>query len=101
MGLDLAKKYGADLTVAHATQIPYVFPLDMAVGSSDRLLKQAEAMGTEKGVHVTTRTFQSRSMLHVVQTLVTKEQFDLVISDFFRSADELSHLNCRVWICKP
>lgn len=111
IGCNLSKKFGAELTVVHIVEVPYMLPLSTALLEretySEAVLKKAQAVGLEKGVRVHIQMIRARSVIKAVNDLVEKEGFDLLILGT-RSAQAigpvaekiLATAKCRVWICK-
>ena len=108
----MAKKFGAEITLVHIVEVPYMLPISTTIPSqeksSEAALKKAQAFGLEKGVKIGVRMIRSRSICQTVDELIEKEGYDLLILGS-RSAHSLgpvtekilSTVKCRVWLCRP
>ncbi len=112
IGCNLAKKFGAEITLLHITEMPYVLPMNVSKMQqevyAEEVLKKAQVFGMEKNVKMNVRMIRSRSITRTVCDLVEEEGFDLVILGSRTaqsvgpvSAKILSSVKCRVWVCRP
>jgi nucleotide-binding universal stress UspA family protein len=112
IGCNLAKKFGAEISLVNIMEVPYMLPINTELLSQEAYaeasLKKAKAFALEKGVMMDVRLLRSRSITKAVGELVEKEGFDLIILGS-RSAQSvgpvvekiLSSVKCRVWVCRP
>ena len=112
VGCNLAKKFGAEISLVHIVEVPYMLPINTAFLTQEAYfeasLKKAKAFALEKGVNMNARIIRSRSITRAVGELIDKEGYDLLILGC-RSLYSLgpvtekilSTVKCRVWVCRP
>jgi APA family basic amino acid/polyamine antiporter len=109
---NLAKKFGAEISLVNIIEVPYMIPLTSALLEREAyiepILKKAQAFALEKGVRLKTRIIRARSIAKSAEELVEKEGFDLLIignrtNQSLGPITEkiLASVKCRVWICRP
>lgn len=112
IGCNLAKKFGAEISLVHIVEVPYMLPINTAFREeevySEASLNRAKAIALEKGVKMNIQMIRSRSITKAVNELVEKEGYDLLIigSRSLHSLGPvtekiLSTVKCRVWVCRP
>jgi len=109
---NLAKKFGAEITLVHVIEVPYMLPMSAPMlqkeSYAEASLRKACAFGLDKGVKIHVKMIKSRSITKAVQELIDKEGYDLLILGS-RSKNSLgpvtekilASVNCRVWVCRP
>jgi len=110
VGCQVAKLYGAKLTVVHIIEVPVTVPLSTPLGKvenySSEVLKKAEAIAGDMGIEVEVKSIHARSPVKAIKELTDSHSYDLVILGAIvnKAIGPLAQnimrsiINCRVWI---